>query len=477
MRLAKWVGVASVAMLVGACGGHSTDSQSTASATSAVAHQVSGTVSHLEAVGLTLTNGNETISVDATSGTFSFSSAVTEGSSYEVTIASHPATQHCEVTNGAGKMAKSDAGDVVVSCHKIISQPTTVGVYATQTPPRVFLPLTMIGDHPVKMNTILDTGSSGALLNATQIFPSAMFDSHGDFIFADGKDKLTWKGITVTKVRGHKDYGHGSRSHSESGYLGYAQITMGAHGELTSASVPILFVTSTSGDDSLDSPSADLGVNIVGINSELETVKLDGVAKPEKDDPVHECNDIPTSQCALLNPLRSMYYKDGVSPGFALGPFTLENCDISNDACTVNSSFKVGLDDTLRTSYSAYELGCKEGRAADSTSIKNCSMEISGVTVTVNGTRYIGNLVVDSGQPNVRVTALNATAPAIATGATVDFAFPTGFSYSFIVADKGAYSTYANSSAQPGAYSNAGIAFFFDHSMTIDFGRGQEGWK
>jgi hypothetical protein len=481
----KHVGLLSAAaLLLAACGGGSSDSGSTsnsaantASAPNATVHKITGSVSHLAAAGLTLSNGTDTLSIDASSTSFSFPTAVAEGAAYDVKVASHPANQHCEATNGAGKIAKADASDIVIACHTQIAKTTTVGVHTTQDPPRVFLPLTMIGDRPVKMNTILDTGSSGALLNATEIFPSSMFDGNGDFIFPQGKDKLTWKGITVTNVRARKDYGHGTHTHYESGFLGYAQITMGAHGELTSGVVPILFVTFSSDENSLYSASANLSVNIFGINPSIEKLSFDGITKLEKDDPVPVCKDVPSVQCALLNPLRSIHYAADVDAGFALGPFALQACDIGKDACPVDASFKVGLEAAQRASYNAVGLTCTDAHAADGTAIPNCDMQVSGVTATVNGARYFGNLVVDSGQPDVRVTVLDTAAPTIVPFQTISFAFPGGFSYSFSVADSGPYATYANSSTNREMYSNAGIEFFFAHSMMIDFGTSQEGWK
>ncbi len=54
----------------------------------------------------------------AADGPFVFATALTESSSYSVTVQHHPddTNQYCSVTNGAGVVATTDVGNVLVTC-------------------------------------------------------------------------------------------------------------------------------------------------------------------------------------------------------------------------------------------------------------------------------------------------------------------------------------------------------------------------
>ena len=79
---------------------------------------VGGTVSGLEGSGLVLqNNGGDDLSISS-DGSFTFATALADGSSYAVTVLSQPGSpsQSCSVSNGSGTLAGADVTNVAVSC-------------------------------------------------------------------------------------------------------------------------------------------------------------------------------------------------------------------------------------------------------------------------------------------------------------------------------------------------------------------------
>lgn len=85
-------------------------------------YTIGGMVSGLSGSVVLQNNGadNETISSD---GTFAFSTAISEGSPYAVTVLTQPTGQTCTVTNGSGTVGSANATNVSVSC---VSNDTTL---------------------------------------------------------------------------------------------------------------------------------------------------------------------------------------------------------------------------------------------------------------------------------------------------------------------------------------------------------------
>lgn len=79
-------------------------------------HQIKGSVTGLAADGLVLSNGSESFTVSASSGSFAFTQAVTEGADYSVGIKSQPKGMNCVVSNGSGVMGAMDVVDVAIKC-------------------------------------------------------------------------------------------------------------------------------------------------------------------------------------------------------------------------------------------------------------------------------------------------------------------------------------------------------------------------
>jgi hypothetical protein len=78
-------------------------------------YTVGGQVSGLTGTVTLQNNGADDLVVGA-NGSFTFSTALADGSGYAVTVASQPAGQTCTVTNGGGTIAGADVTNVTVTC-------------------------------------------------------------------------------------------------------------------------------------------------------------------------------------------------------------------------------------------------------------------------------------------------------------------------------------------------------------------------
>jgi len=95
-----------------------------------VTYTVGGTASGLAATGLVLqNNGGDDLPVDA-DGSFTFVTALSNGSSYLVTVLSEPLIpdQSCTVNNGSGTLAGANVSNVTVSCVTTCRVTTASGV-------------------------------------------------------------------------------------------------------------------------------------------------------------------------------------------------------------------------------------------------------------------------------------------------------------------------------------------------------------
>jgi hypothetical protein len=87
-------------------------------------YTIGGTVSGLTGSGLVLQNNggdNRTISGN---GAFTFTTALTSGTSYNVSVLAQPSNQTCNVTGGSGTVASANITNVLVSCTEIPPAPT-----------------------------------------------------------------------------------------------------------------------------------------------------------------------------------------------------------------------------------------------------------------------------------------------------------------------------------------------------------------
>jgi len=81
-------------------------------------YTVGGTVSGLSGTGTVVlqNNGTDPQTIDSAQGSFTFSTAIAQGSTYAVTVQTQPETQTCTVSNGTGTMGGSNVTNVSVTC-------------------------------------------------------------------------------------------------------------------------------------------------------------------------------------------------------------------------------------------------------------------------------------------------------------------------------------------------------------------------
>ncbi|WP_058478734.1 hypothetical protein [Legionella steigerwaltii] len=98
-------------------------------------YTVGGTISGLTTNGLVLqNNGGDNLPVSANDKIFQFPTALTNNSSYLVTILSQPTGLTCTITNGAGVINGSSINNVTVNCHPRFAYITDLSANLWQCP-------------------------------------------------------------------------------------------------------------------------------------------------------------------------------------------------------------------------------------------------------------------------------------------------------------------------------------------------------
>lgn len=85
-------------------------------AASSSTYTIGGGITGLAGDGLTLANGGDAVSPDPGDQTFTFDTAVSAGTAYNITVQLQPAGQTCTVTGGSGVVGEGNVTDVQVSC-------------------------------------------------------------------------------------------------------------------------------------------------------------------------------------------------------------------------------------------------------------------------------------------------------------------------------------------------------------------------
>jgi len=79
-------------------------------------YTVGGIVNGLSGTLVLQNNGRDDLAITS-DGTFTFSTALADGSTYNVTVKTQPSGQNCFVTNGSGTVSGADITDVTVDCY------------------------------------------------------------------------------------------------------------------------------------------------------------------------------------------------------------------------------------------------------------------------------------------------------------------------------------------------------------------------
>ena len=95
-------------------------------------HSVGGTVSGLSGTVSLVDNGGNSLSISR-NGAFTFSTAIDQGSTYDVTVATQPLTETCTVSNGAGTVGTSNVTNVAVDCKGTVPTASSISPASGQT--------------------------------------------------------------------------------------------------------------------------------------------------------------------------------------------------------------------------------------------------------------------------------------------------------------------------------------------------------
>jgi hypothetical protein len=384
-------------------------------------------------------------------------------------------TEVCEPSTTSDGNAQNGS----LHCNSLLTKPVHLNVQLNGA--KVDLPITTVGTQKLNLSGIVDTGSGGLTLNAFQVFPSSMVTSSG-FNF-NGQNQIVYNGITVTKLVATRGYGGQGVSTTRTGNLGFAHVTFGEKGEVTTALVPILFVYASTRPPSATSGDLD---NTIGINGGMDAIgnkiSFDGNAIDEGSEPSNtvypECTKQSTSQCSLFSPLRSLNYSPELQAGYILSNFPLVNLQQGR-------YLTIGLDEHNTEGFASKQLDC----STSSLNVEDCNQIVHDVKiVTSAGLSFTWNVIFDSGRPTVGLTMpVDSSTPpaptALPANQTVTVTPPNqaGYVYSFTTGTGFAATTLTsvnqNASDADQTYGNMGLEFFATNSLMLDYDNGVEGWK
>ncbi|WP_155646086.1 hypothetical protein [Burkholderia diffusa] len=373
-----------------------------------------------------------------------------------------------------------------------INSPVTVSAYpaaagqGNSVVARFYIPAKKIGTQSVDLPLLLDTGSAGVTLNALEFFPSSMVNSSG-FIFPPGKTSMTYNGITVTDQNASKSFGNSNSGTTQIGNLGFASVTFGAQGEVTTEQMPVLLyysIVNTRTQQPIIPPPQQ---GIFGINSGANPLVVQG--GPSAPTSLSVCDAQSSSTCDLVSPLRYLNYGKGIDAGFLLRASALQSCDITvHGSCTGQPLLTVGLTNDLTAGFASMPLTCAGLSFSGSfNGTPVCGARLPGGSVTANGNSISANLLFDTGTYAYNLALANPSpgfsSSAIPVGTNVTVTTGSGFNYTFTRGADGGPSAFDIIQPAAGTSSTApsvmvvGIDFFAKHSFFIDFSNSMLGWQ
>ncbi len=153
------------------------------SVTSTEAYSIGGPISGLTASGLVLqNNGGDNLTVPANATSFVFSTPLTSGETYHITILSEPVGQNCLIQNGTGIVSNHPVTSIDITCH-VNTNEMASGRYISNG---LYYPFIMNLtnnqiSYPISVNTLPagTKGESGSTcLNVPQGFCEAFFTTN-----------------------------------------------------------------------------------------------------------------------------------------------------------------------------------------------------------------------------------------------------------------------------------------------------------
>jgi hypothetical protein len=367
-----------------------------------------------------------------------------------------------------------------------IQKPTTLNLYpetSSSDGARLFIKVTAVGTTAVEMPLAFDTGSAGITLYAPDIFPTSMVGANG-FAFASGENSISYNGITVTNQSGTRKFGSAATGRTQTGNIGYAQVTFGdTAGTQTTTLMPVFLyylITDNSTGQAVPVPHQR---GWFGVNDAPNLITITGSIEPVTGYPA--CASGTQGSCYVASVLKYLSYGVGVNAGFMLNPAALQPCDITVPGdCAATPMLTVGLNDAVKSDFSTVNLNCPPSNYIGPDMIDGyavCQVGIPNTTVTVSGSAgdmLAGTVLFDSGTPSMVLNVpAGAMFPAsVPSGNMVLVQTPSGFMFSY-TAGTAAEVTDTLVQQNSTAESIIGIGYFTTNSFFVDFTAGTEGWK
>lgn len=306
-----------------------------------------------------------------------------------------------------------------------------------------------------------------------------MVNSSG-FIFPSGQTTLQYNGITVTNVQGKETFGSSTAQTILTGNIGFATITFGESGELTTKRMPVLFYFSAVDQTGAAKTLQEQGV--FGVGSGSNRVVVAGTATPAT---LSVCNESSFSTCHLVSPFRYFDYASDVRSGFKLDPAPLNAlCNMTTWAgCTSAKLLTIGLNNSAESGFSMNALACPGNQPVGGgpDGLSACQPEITATVSVPSAARSFSYFVLfDSGAPsqtiNVPVADSTGFPSTLSAGTSVSVTMLSGFAYTYSVGSTGVKSTNLtlNTTSQRSIF---GVDYFTGHSFLIDFTNQVEGFK
>jgi hypothetical protein len=359
-----------------------------------------------------------------------------------------------------------------------VSAPVAMNLYpvdgTASNPARLFIFVTAVGSHAVRMPLAFDTGSSGITLNALTIFPNTIVTSNG-FNFGGGESLISYNGITVTPMQGTRTYG-GSTGRTEIGNLGFATVTFGdTRSLLTTQTMPVfLYYAIQSNQVPPQTLTAETQDGWFGVNGAPDLTKLGGSTSNAP-----ECTQSATGNCWVASVFDYLKYASGIDAGFSLGPLQLQTCDITSAGnCTPSPALTVGLSSSSAGGFTTEMLPCPPLNYTGPSTINGvsvCQAYVSGTTVSVTGSTdeaFSQSVIFDTGTPYFALN-IPSDKPVPTTVDSFGLTTPSGFMYT---ASNGS-DVSAVHVQQSSSGSVIGLGYFETNSLLIDLTKGIQGWK
>jgi N-acetylneuraminic acid mutarotase len=209
-------------------------------------YAVGGSVAGLNAAGLVLTNGSDTLNVSANATAFTMPTQLTTGTAYALTVKTQPSGLNCQVSNGTGTIAAAAITNIAIACRPAtysiggsVSGLSAAGLVLANGSDTLGVPANA---SSFTMPTPLVTGTAYAVTVKTQ--PPAL-----SCVVSSGTGTVGMAAVTVVKVQCATNgwvWQGGSSTINQKGV--YGALGVGAAGNIPGARESSAFTTDLSGN-------------------------------------------------------------------------------------------------------------------------------------------------------------------------------------------------------------------------------------